>query len=504
MRARDWCAAPTNPVACFFAATEQAFAFLDARGRFDRLRSAAPVLAVTVAQDRSCAVVRLGSAAFPGRCAACSAWAGAQTRDARRALDQRVADRAPRPAGAGRESIQAHRHTDATAARSYRGRYRTLRQSPRTPLRPRRMSYPVGKPRPLPRLQLPLVVIIAAASFLAGHYSKGPPRGPAPVAPVGAGAGADSAPRVRAAALAAAARGAPLPEMGPLGEQWLRSSGLLALRPPLAPAASGNAFYTMQPFQLLSWWPRCVGGGRTGIAACRQARVWPGRVACRPLLARSHSAHECARMRQRRASPGQAITRPCQHPCPALSRGKPPSPPPQTIHTPPSPQDCGVPQLPGRSSLRAHHHARAHQAAGQRPCVAAGRGGKGRPGAQAQGSWAHLARRTPPHAVPARACLGPCRQVAGEWVLLHRVRDATSWPCGPVQTPPSRRLAGHAHQRGHLPGGNLRPGWRAAVAGGEDRCGDPAARGEWRGGARSLARGWQGTLRRRMARRASG
>ena len=34
-------------------------------------------------------------------------------------------------------------------------------------------------------------------------------------------------------------------------EQVLRS-------PPVQPAESGNDFYTAQPFQVLSWYPRCA------------------------------------------------------------------------------------------------------------------------------------------------------------------------------------------------------------------------------------------------------
>jgi hypothetical protein len=46
--------------------------------------------------------------------------------------------------------------------------------------------------------------------------------------------------------------------MGELGQEFLRSSGLMQLRPPLKPAASGNEAYTVQPFQILSWHPRIV------------------------------------------------------------------------------------------------------------------------------------------------------------------------------------------------------------------------------------------------------
>jgi hypothetical protein len=39
-------------------------------------------------------------------------------------------------------------------------------------------------------------------------------------------------------------------------EELVEASGMLADRPPLAPGASGHAFYTVQPMQLLSWYPR--------------------------------------------------------------------------------------------------------------------------------------------------------------------------------------------------------------------------------------------------------
>jgi prolyl 4-hydroxylase len=49
-----------------------------------------------------------------------------------------------------------------------------------------------------------------------------------------------------------------LPDLAPLGRAWLRESGLLALRPPLTPAASGSPDYFFMPFQILSWHPRIV------------------------------------------------------------------------------------------------------------------------------------------------------------------------------------------------------------------------------------------------------
>jgi prolyl 4-hydroxylase len=39
-------------------------------------------------------------------------------------------------------------------------------------------------------------------------------------------------------------------------EELLEASGMLAGRPPLVPGATGHPFYTMQPMQLLSWYPR--------------------------------------------------------------------------------------------------------------------------------------------------------------------------------------------------------------------------------------------------------
>lgn len=46
--------------------------------------------------------------------------------------------------------------------------------------------------------------------------------------------------------------------MGALGDDFLRASGLMGLRPPLTPAASGAAHYVVQPHQILSWHPRIV------------------------------------------------------------------------------------------------------------------------------------------------------------------------------------------------------------------------------------------------------
>lgn len=39
-------------------------------------------------------------------------------------------------------------------------------------------------------------------------------------------------------------------------EELLEASGMLAGHPPLTPGATGHSFYTMQPMQLLSWYPR--------------------------------------------------------------------------------------------------------------------------------------------------------------------------------------------------------------------------------------------------------
>jgi prolyl 4-hydroxylase len=39
-------------------------------------------------------------------------------------------------------------------------------------------------------------------------------------------------------------------------EELLEASGMLANHPPLLPGATGHSFYTMQPMQLLSWYPR--------------------------------------------------------------------------------------------------------------------------------------------------------------------------------------------------------------------------------------------------------
>lgn len=42
-------------------------------------------------------------------------------------------------------------------------------------------------------------------------------------------------------------------------ENWaLHASGLMQARPPMTPAASGDSFYRIFPFQILSWYPRIV------------------------------------------------------------------------------------------------------------------------------------------------------------------------------------------------------------------------------------------------------
>lgn len=113
-----------------------------------------------------------------------------------------------------------------------------------------------------PRLALPIVALIAAGAFLAGHYSS-----PRAAAADRARPAADAAAAAATAGALAAQQGsgggaggsgAPLREMGALGDEWLRASGLLRLRPPLAPAASGSPGYLVQPLQVLSWHPRIV------------------------------------------------------------------------------------------------------------------------------------------------------------------------------------------------------------------------------------------------------
>lgn len=41
-------------------------------------------------------------------------------------------------------------------------------------------------------------------------------------------------------------------------DEAVRETEQVMRAPPVAPADSGNAFYTAQPFQVLSWYPRCV------------------------------------------------------------------------------------------------------------------------------------------------------------------------------------------------------------------------------------------------------
>lgn len=47
-------------------------------------------------------------------------------------------------------------------------------------------------------------------------------------------------------------------QSGELDQLLLNSSGLLELRPPVKPAASGDDFYRTIPSQILSWYPRLV------------------------------------------------------------------------------------------------------------------------------------------------------------------------------------------------------------------------------------------------------
>jgi len=109
------------------------------------------------------------------------------------------------------------------------------------------------KPQPVPRLPLPMVVLIAAGAFLFGHYATHHPP-PATAAPHRHPAAAPAA--TGSSGARSSTNAAHLREMGELGQEFLRASGLLQLRPPLRPAASGNEFYTVQPYQILSWYPR--------------------------------------------------------------------------------------------------------------------------------------------------------------------------------------------------------------------------------------------------------
>ena len=50
------------------------------------------------------------------------------------------------------------------------------------------------------------------------------------------------------------------------------------LQPPVSPGDTGNHFYTTQPFQLLSWYPRYSSAAAVGIGLLLQAT--PGAQAC--------------------------------------------------------------------------------------------------------------------------------------------------------------------------------------------------------------------------------
>jgi hypothetical protein len=114
-----------------------------------------------------------------------------------------------------------------------------------------------------PRVPLSAVVLIAAASFLVGHYSS-----PSPAAAAKSRHQQTAAP-VAAAASAAAAAPPALRDMGVIANEWLEASGLLKARPPLEPAPSGNAHYTVAPFQVISWYPRCAAWRlRFGLGLC--------------------------------------------------------------------------------------------------------------------------------------------------------------------------------------------------------------------------------------------
>jgi hypothetical protein len=77
--------------------------------------------------------------------------------------------------------------------------------------------------------------------------AAGPPVWPAYLA----GHTAECARRLASGRGGAQARFATFDEAARQTEQFLRA-------PPVEPARSGNDFYTAQPFQILSWYPRCV------------------------------------------------------------------------------------------------------------------------------------------------------------------------------------------------------------------------------------------------------
>jgi hypothetical protein len=122
-------------------------------------------------------------------------------------------------------------------------------------------------------LQLPTVALIAAGAFVLGHLQArggGSSRGGGSTS--GAGGTAAAPPALR--------------DMGELGQEFLAASGILQLRPPLKPAASGSSGYVVQPSQILSWFPRCgawrVGGwgagarqGARGLARTAAAQCAP-------------------------------------------------------------------------------------------------------------------------------------------------------------------------------------------------------------------------------------
>jgi len=157
-----------------------------------------------------------------------------------------------------------------------------------------------------PRVSLHACVALCVGGFLLGRFAHAP----APAAQAAAQAAAAAAlplptlpPAIRAladadarhAALASAvASGAVdatqlLPEMGPLGRAWLKESGMLALRPPLAPAESGSGDYLVQFSQVLSWHPRIVvfpnfidAARRQHVVSLARARLEASSLAWRP------------------------------------------------------------------------------------------------------------------------------------------------------------------------------------------------------------------------------
>jgi hypothetical protein len=110
----------------------------------------------------------------------------------------------------------------------------------------------------VPHITPPDATPQAAGTSAAGGSSKAAPA-PLAAAPPGSAGAAGGAARQAQASDA-------LRDMGELGQEFLASSGMLRLRPPLTPAPSGSPSYMVQPYQILSWYPRCAAGAAASSA----------------------------------------------------------------------------------------------------------------------------------------------------------------------------------------------------------------------------------------------